>query len=416
MKYCPNCGKELFDEALMCPECKISFLKYHKLTFLHRYQTLPLINPAISISVDGYKPVPVVKSDSVVYKLCPGMHHIKLTGKSRTAEFDIDLTDNIIIMAEWNAATGGIDHRETVGEIIDSVPVNFIKEVDDSKVDDSKVEDSKVDYSKKEQQTPSEHDDTAELNESVDDSNAVKSSNAKSGEKDRNEKALMRIFIGFGCFLLIIVILVGALFASEVKNDQNNNHYSQSTTVADSEKTDTEGSTESTTETTTENQSSTYDMVSLDDYKRATQNINLGSDSIDISVDNFHSSYDGTAVLATLYFENIDVGAIIIMTETVGSTEYIKRITVSTSLSEFSDKIQTKQDAVAIGSSISMSAIMPVLNNCQYFDSNDISAKLNRKYTYTTDGKTVEGDSNNYHYSYSQPSYTQIFIGCEFNN
>ena len=396
MKYCPNCGKELFDEALMCPKCKISFLKYHKLTFLHRYQALPLINPAISISVD-------------VYKLCSGMHHIKLTGKARTAEFDINLTDNIIIMAEWNAATGGIDHRETVGEIIDSVPVNFEKEVEDSKAEDSK----------KEQQTPSEHDESAELNESVednqkgvDDSNADKSSNAKSDEKDRNEKALIRIFIGFGCFLLILVILVGAMIASEVKNDKNNNHYSQSTTVADSEESDTEG----TTETTTESKSSACDMVSLDDYKRATQSINLGSDSIDISVDNFRSSFDGTGVVATLYFENINVGAIIIATETVGSTEYIKRITVSTSLSEFSDKIQTKYDAVAIGSSISMSAIMPLLNNCRYFDSNDISAKLNHKYTYTTDGKTIEGDSNNYHYSYSQPSYTQIFIGCEFKN
>lgn len=412
MKYCPNCGKELFDEAIMCPECKISFLKYHKLTFLHRYQALPLINPAISISVDGYKPVSVVKSDSVVYKLCSGMHHIKLTGKARTAEFDINLTDNIIIMAEWNAATGGIDHRETVGEIIDSVPVNFEKEVENSKAEDSK----------KEQQTPSEHDETAELNESVedkqkavDDSNAVKSSNAKSDEKDRNEKALIRIFLGFGCFLLILVILVGAIIASEVKNDKKNNHYSQSTTVADSEKSDTEGTTESTTETT-ESKNSACDMVSLDDYKRATQNINLGIDSVDISVDNFHSSYDGTAVLATLYFNNIDVGAIIIATETVGSTEYIKRITVSASLSEFSDKIQTKQDAVAIASSISMSAIMPLLNNCRYFDSNDISEKLNQKYTYTTDEKTVEGDSNNYHYSYSQPSYTQIFIGCEFKN
>lgn len=62
-----------------------------------------LIHRPNSISVDGYKPVPVVKSDSVVYKLCPGMHHIKLTGKSETAEFDINLTDNIIIMAEWNA-------------------------------------------------------------------------------------------------------------------------------------------------------------------------------------------------------------------------------------------------------------------------------------------------------------------------
>ena len=142
----------------------------------------------------------------------------------------------------------------------------------------------------------------------------------------------------------------------------------------------------------------------------------MGSDSIDISVDNFRSSFDGTGVVATLYFENINVGAIIIATETVGSTEYIKRITVSASLSEFSDKIQTKYDAVAIGSSISMSAIMPLLNNCRYFDSNDISAKLNQKYTYTTDGKTIEGDSNNYHYSYSQPSYTQIFIGCEFEN
>lgn len=410
MKYCPNCGKELFDEALMCPECKISFLKYHKLTFLHRYQALPLINPAISISVDGYKPVPVVKSDSVVYKLCSGMHHIKLTGKARTAEFDINLTDNIIIMAEWNAATGGIDHRETVGEIIDSVPVNFEKEVENSKVEDSK----------KEQQTPSEHDESAELNESVednqkgvDDSNAVKSSNAKSDEKSRNEKELTKTLIGIGCCVLVLVILIGAMFASIVENDKNNNHYSQSTTVADSEKSDTENTTETTTETT-ESKNSACDMVSLDDYKQATQNINLGSDSIDISVDNFRSSYDGTGVVATLYFENIDVGAIIIATETVGSTEYIKRITVSASLSEFSDKIQTKQDAVAIGASISMSAIMPLLNNCRYFDSNDIAAKL--KYSDTTDGKTVEGDSNNYHYSYSQPSYTQIFIGCEFKN
>ena len=136
MKYCPNCGKELFDEAIMCPECKTSFLKYHKLTFLHRHQALPLINPAISISVDGYEQVSVAKSDSVVYKLCAGMHHIKLTGKGKTAEFDINVTDNIIIMAEWNATTGGIDYRETAGEIIDSAPVNFEKEAENSKIDE----------------------------------------------------------------------------------------------------------------------------------------------------------------------------------------------------------------------------------------------------------------------------------------
>lgn len=155
-------------------------------------------------------------------------------------------------------------------------------------------------------------------------------------------------------------------------------------------------------------------MVSLDDYKLATQNINLGVDSADISVDDFHSSYDGTGILATLYFKNIDVGTIIISTETIGSTEYIKSITVTTSLSKFSDHIQTKNDAVAIGTSITMSAIMPLLNNCQYFDSNDITIML--KNTVSTDGETVEGDSNNYHYSYSQPSYTQVFAGCEFNN
>lgn len=125
MKYCPNCGKKLFDEAIMCPECKTSFLKYHKLTFLHRHQALPLINPAISISVDGYEQVSVAKSDSVVYKLCAGMHHIKLTGKGKTAEFDINLTDNIIIMAEWNATTGGIDYRISQGQIQGSLPVNF---------------------------------------------------------------------------------------------------------------------------------------------------------------------------------------------------------------------------------------------------------------------------------------------------
>lgn len=413
MKYCPNCGKELFDEAIMCPECKTSFLKYHKLTFLHRHQALPLINPAISISVDGYEQVSVAKSDSVVYKLCAGMHHIKLTGKGKTAEFDINLTDNIIIMAEWNATTDGIDYRETSGEIIDSAPVNFEKEVENSKIDESK----------KEQQKPSEYNETAVSNDSVEDnqkvvdnSSAVETLNAKSDEK-RNEKALIKIFIGFGCCVLILVTLILGIFVSAKKDSENKEtiNYSLSTTVADSEKSDTETKpTESTTENTTESKNSTYGMVSLDDYKRATQNINLGVDSVDISVDDFHSSYDGTGILATLYFKNIDVGAIIISTETIGSTEYIKSITVTTSLSKFSDHIQTKNDAVAIGTSITMSAIMPLLNNCQYFDSNDITIML--KNTVSTDGETVEGDSNNYHYSYSQPSYTQVFAGCEFNN
>ena len=315
MKYCPNCGKELFDEAIMCPECKTSFLKYHKLTFLHRHQALPLINPAINISVDEYEQVSVEKSDSVVYKLCTGMHHIKLTGKGRTAEFDINLTENIIIMAEWNATTGGIDHRETAGEIIDSAPVNFEKEVENSKIDESKNE----------QQTPSEYDEIAVSNDSAEDNqkavdnlSAVETSNAKSDEKI-NEKALIKPFIGFGCCVLILIILIGWSFVSTKKDYDNKEtiNHSLSTTVADSEKSDTETKlTESTTENTTESKSSTYGMVSLDDYKQATQNINLGVDSADISVDDFHSSYDGTAILATLYFKNIDVGAIIIATET----------------------------------------------------------------------------------------------------
>lgn len=125
MKYCPNCGKELFDEAVMCPGCKSSFVKKFRLTVFHREQALPLINPAIKSEIDGLAPVPVKKGGSIVYELDEGMHFVKLTGQGRNNQFDINLNCDLIVMAEWNAATGGIDYRISQGQIQGSLPINF---------------------------------------------------------------------------------------------------------------------------------------------------------------------------------------------------------------------------------------------------------------------------------------------------
>lgn len=125
MKYCPNCGKELFDEAVMCPGCKASFVKKFRLTVFHREQALPLINPAIKSEIDGLAPIPVKKGDSIVYELDEGMHFVKLTGQGRNNQLDINLNCDLMIMAEWNAATGGIDYRISQGQIQGSLPINF---------------------------------------------------------------------------------------------------------------------------------------------------------------------------------------------------------------------------------------------------------------------------------------------------
>lgn len=123
MKYCPNCGKELFDEAVMCPSCKTSFERKFKLTVFHREQVLPLINPAIKCEIDGTPPTPVERGVSVVYELCEGRHFVKLTGQMRKNMFNVDLNCDLIIMAEWNMATGGIDYRISQGQIQGSIPV-----------------------------------------------------------------------------------------------------------------------------------------------------------------------------------------------------------------------------------------------------------------------------------------------------
>lgn len=125
MKYCPNCGKELFDEAVMCPGCKASFVKKFRLTVFHREQALPLINPAIKSEIDGLPPIPVKKGDSIVYELDEGMHFVKLTGQGRNNQLDINLNCDLMIMVEWNAATGGIDYRISQGQIQGSLPINF---------------------------------------------------------------------------------------------------------------------------------------------------------------------------------------------------------------------------------------------------------------------------------------------------
>ena len=125
MKYCPNCGRELFDEAVLCPGCKSYFVKKFRVTDFHREQALPLINPAINSEIDGTPLIPVEKGTSIVYELDEGVHFVKLTGHWQKRQFDLNLNCDLIVMAEWNAATGNIDYRISQGQIQGSVPVNL---------------------------------------------------------------------------------------------------------------------------------------------------------------------------------------------------------------------------------------------------------------------------------------------------
>lgn len=125
MKYCPNCGRELFDEAVLCPGCKSYFVKKFRLTVFHREQALPLINPAINSEIDGTPLIPVEKGTSIVYELDEGVHFVKLTGHWQKRQFDLNLNCDLIVIAEWNAATGNIDYRISQGQIQGSVPVNL---------------------------------------------------------------------------------------------------------------------------------------------------------------------------------------------------------------------------------------------------------------------------------------------------
>lgn len=172
-------------------------------------------------------------------------------------------------------------------------------------------------------------------------------------------------------------------------------------------------SAEYTTENATSYESSATGMVSLYDYKEATKDLSMGLAG-SIYVDDFTTTYDNSGLTATLYLEGNNVGSVVILTEVIENTQYVKRVTVTTSLLDYGSSFETKEEAARAVGRLSVAVIMPLLNDCRAFSVDDVSKMIMN--TVTNDGTTVEGNSNNYHYSYSQPySYYKAIVGCEYN-
>lgn len=110
MKYCKKCGKELHDQAVICPSCK------QAITFnvvIKRESQFFLVNPSIKIDVDGQKLAEVKNGERISIELPSGMHKLHFYASMRKADCNINLNGDVYLLLGWNRFTGGLEVFET---------------------------------------------------------------------------------------------------------------------------------------------------------------------------------------------------------------------------------------------------------------------------------------------------------------
>lgn len=112
MKYCPNCGNQLYDAAVMCPNCHKDLSPAQKLytvTVSRSVQKVILFDKDMVVYIDNQPQGGLKNGTQNTYRLPAGVHKMVITYAGRTKSVDFNLQNDINFKTEWNRFTGGID-------------------------------------------------------------------------------------------------------------------------------------------------------------------------------------------------------------------------------------------------------------------------------------------------------------------
>lgn len=109
---CSECGKEISDKAVACPNCGMPLRQEDRGTYdviITREKQRYLINPKMKVTVDSDKEYILENDSSITIPLTTGSHIIVFSSSIRKTQTNIDVTDNMSINVKFNRTTGEID-------------------------------------------------------------------------------------------------------------------------------------------------------------------------------------------------------------------------------------------------------------------------------------------------------------------
>lgn len=109
---CPECGKEISDKALACPNCGMPLRREDRGTYdvvITREKQWFLVNPKIKIIVDATEEYFLENNSSITIPLTTGTHTLVFSANIRKTQTDIDVTENMNINVKFNRASGEIN-------------------------------------------------------------------------------------------------------------------------------------------------------------------------------------------------------------------------------------------------------------------------------------------------------------------
>lgn len=107
MKFCKQCGNQLFDEAVICPACHSSAIQSYKIRIQSTNQFV-IGKIVYDIIVDGVETQSIRAGESMELELQEGQHNLKVNYKFRSKSITIDLRRDVNLKVEWDRFTGGV--------------------------------------------------------------------------------------------------------------------------------------------------------------------------------------------------------------------------------------------------------------------------------------------------------------------
>lgn len=111
MKYCKNCGNQLFDEAIVCPKCCQSVIPNHKI-IIKRENQFYVGKMVYKVKVDGQEEYLIDNGEALELELPSGMHQLYFHYSFRSKTVNIDLEKDVTLVLSWDRFTGGISVYE----------------------------------------------------------------------------------------------------------------------------------------------------------------------------------------------------------------------------------------------------------------------------------------------------------------
>ncbi|MBQ8076756.1 MAG: zinc ribbon domain-containing protein [Eubacterium sp.] len=109
MKYCEYCGNRLYDEAVMCPNCKRSTIPEYIVTINRSKQFFIIGNSStIQLDIDSKESYAIGNGQAVQIRLPRGKHKFYFHYSFRSKTVNIDLNNDTEFILEWDRITGGI--------------------------------------------------------------------------------------------------------------------------------------------------------------------------------------------------------------------------------------------------------------------------------------------------------------------